>query len=56
MSTLFIKGFVKDVKYIPCLNPKKFEVYNIAEFDINKVHAYGLINLGTSENNLAFSK
>jgi hypothetical protein len=56
MSTLFIKGFVKDVKYIPCLNPKKFEVYNIAEFDINKTHAYGLINLGTSENNLAFSK
>lgn len=56
MSTLFLKGFVKDVKYTPCLNPKKFEIYDIAEFDINKVQAYGLINLGTLENNLAFSK
>ncbi len=56
MSTLFLKGFVKDVKYTPCLNPKKFEIYDIVEFDVNKAHAYGLINLGTSENNLAFSK
>lgn len=56
MSTLFIKGFVKDVKYTPCLNPETFKVYNLSEFDVNKSHAYGLINLGTSENNLAFSK
>ena len=56
MRTLSLKGFVKDVKYTPCFHPSRFEVYNITEFDVNKAHAYGLINLGTSENNLAFSK
>ena len=56
MSALCIKGFVKDVKYTPYFIPKKFELYNIAQFDINRANAFGLINLGTSENNLAYSK
>lgn len=56
MSALYLKGFVKDVEYHPCLNPTKYEIYDVLEFDVNSVHAYGLINLGTSENNLAFSK
>ena len=56
MSTLYLKGFVRDVKYKPCFNPKKYENYDISNFDVNSTNAYGLINLGTSENNLAFSK
>lgn len=56
MGTLFVKGFVRDVKYAPCLNPEKFEVYNLTDFDVNKVNSYGLVNLGISENNLAYSK
>ncbi len=56
MSTLYLKGFVRDVKYNPCLNPTKYESYSISDFDVNAVKAYGLINLGTLENNLAFSK
>ena len=56
MATLFVKGFVRDVKYTPCFNPEKFQVYNLANFDVNKVNSYGLVNLGISENNLAYSK
>ena len=56
METLSLKGFVKDVRYIPCLDPETLNMYDIAQFDVNQVQAYGLINLGSSENNLAFSK
>ena len=56
MESLSLKGFIRDVRYIPYLNPEKFEAYDIAQFDVNQVQAYGLINLGTSGNNLAFSK
>lgn len=56
MSTLYLKGFIRDVKYNSCLNPTKYEIYDISDFDVNAAKAYGLINLGTSENNLAFSK
>lgn len=56
MTTLALKGFVKDVIYTPCLNPDKLVLYDLAQFNVNKAHAYGLINLGTSRNNLAFSK
>lgn len=56
MDTLFIKGFVRDVIYTPCFTTNKFQVYDITDFDINKAPGSGLINLGTSENNLAYSK
>ena len=56
MATLFLKGFIRDVKYTPYLNPEKFAAYNITQFDVNQVQAFGLINLGTPGNNLAFSK
>ena len=56
MATLYLKGFIRDVKYRPYLNPEKFTEYNIAQFDVNDVQAYGLIDLGIPGNNLAFSK
>lgn len=56
MATLFLKGFIRDATYTPYLNPEKFEAYDITQFDVNQAQAYGLIDLGTSGNNLAFSK
>lgn len=56
MQTLSLKGFVRNVSYTPCLTPDNFEIYDIAQFDVNKARSHGLIHLGTSENNLAFSK
>ena len=56
MTTLSLKGFVRDVTYTPCLSPNTLNVYDLAQFDVNQAQSYGLINLGSSENNLAFSK
>ena len=56
MTTLSLKGFVRDVRYTPCLSPDALNVYDIAQFDVNQAQAYGLINLGVPGNNLAFSK
>ena len=56
MATHSLKGIVKGVKYTPYLNQKKLTEYDIAQFDVNTAGACGLINLGTSGNNLAFSK
>ena len=56
MATLYLKGFIRDATYIPHLNPEKFEAYDIIRFDVNQAQASGLIDLGTSGNNLAFSK
>ena len=56
MATLYLRGFIRDAKYTPYLNPEKFVDYNIAQFDVNQVQAFGLIDLGTPGNNLAFSK
>ena len=56
MATLYLKGFIRDATYTPHLNPEKFETYDITRFDVNQAQAYGLIDLGTSGNNLAFSK
>jgi hypothetical protein len=56
MTTLSLKGFVRDVRYTPCLSPDTLNVYDIAQFDVNQAQAYGLINLGVPGNNLAFSK
>ena len=56
MGTLFLKGFIRDATYTPYLNPERFEAYDIKQFDVNQAQAYGLIDLGTSGNNLAFSK
>ena len=49
-------GLVKGVKYNPYLNQEKLTEYDITQFDVNTAKAYGLINIGTSGNNLAFSK
>ena len=56
MTTLSLKGFVRDVRYTPCFSPDALNVYDIAQFDVNQAQAYGLINLGVPGNNLAFSK
>ena len=56
MTTLFLKGFIRDATYTSYLNPEKFEAYDITRFDVNQAQAYGLIDLGTLGNNLAFSK
>ena len=56
MGTLSLKGFIRDATYTPHFNPEKFEVYDIVQFDVNESQSYGLIDLGTSGNNLAFSK
>ena len=56
MTTLYLEGFIKDGRYTTYLHPKNFEEYDIAQFDVNQAQAYGLINLGTQGNNLAFSK
>ncbi len=56
MATLSLKGFVRDVRYAPCFSPDALNLYNIAQFDVNQAQSYGLIDLGTSGNNLAFSK
>ena len=56
MTTLSLKGFVRDVRYTPYLSPDALNVYDIAQFDVNQAQAYGLINLGVPGNNLAFSK
>ncbi len=56
MTNLSLEGFVRDVRYTPCLSPDTLNARDIAQFDVNKAQAYGLINLGSSENNLAFSK
>jgi hypothetical protein len=56
VTTLFLKGFIRDVIYTPYLNPEKFEAYDLKQFDVNQAQASGLIDLGTSGNNLAFSK
>ena len=56
MAIHSLKGLVKGVKYKPCLNQGKLTEYDIAQFDVNTAKAYGLVNIGTSGNNLAFSK
>ena len=52
----YLEGFIRDGIYTPYLNPESFEEYDIAQFDVNQAQSYGLINLGTQGNNLAFSK
>ena len=56
MATSYLKGFIRDGRYTPYLNPEEFEEYDIAQFDVNQAQTYGLINLGAQGNNLAFSK
>ena len=56
MATFSLKGLVKGVSFDPYLNQKKLTEYDIAQFDANIAKASGLINIGTSGNNLAFSK
>ena len=56
MAIHSLKGLVKGVSYDPYLNQKKLTEYDIAQFDVNTTKSSGLINIGTSGNNLAFSK
>ena len=56
MAIHSLKGLVKGVSYDPYLNQKKLTEYDIAQFDVNTAKSSGLINIGTSGNNLAFSK
>ena len=56
MAIHSLKGLVKGVSYDAHLNQKKLTEYDIARFDVNTAKTRGLINIGTSGNNLAFSK
>lgn len=56
MATHSLKGLVKGVKYDPYLNQKKLTEYDLDRFDVNTAKSCGLINVGMSGNNLAFSK
>ena len=56
MAIHSLEGLVKGVSYDPYLNQRKLTEHNIAQFDVNSAKASGLINIGTSGNNLAFSK
>ena len=56
MAIHSLKGIVRGVEYKPCLNQEELAEYDIAQFDVNKAKAYGLINLGAPGNTLAFSK
>lgn len=56
MAIHSLKGLIKGVKYNPYLNQEKLTEYDLAQFDVNTAKAYGLVNIDTSGNNLAFSK
>ena len=56
MAIHSLKGLIKGVKYNPYLNQEKLTEYDLAQFDVNAAKAYGLVNIDTSGNNLAFSK
>ena len=56
MTTISLKGFVRDIRYDPCFSPNALNCYDIARFDVNQAQSYGLIDLGTSGNTFAFSK
>lgn len=55
MNLLTFTGFIRDIIYTPCLIPK-IETYNINQFDINYVKPFGIINLDSLQNNIAFSR
>lgn len=55
MVLLSFKGFIRDIRYIPVLT-SKIQTYDVETFDINSANAFGVINLGSTANNLAFSK
>ena len=56
MAIHSLKGLIKGVKYDPYLNQERLTEYDLAQFDVNTAKAYGLVNIDTSGNNLAFSK
>ncbi|MEQ9355903.1 hypothetical protein [Coleofasciculus chthonoplastes] len=55
MTSLFFKGFIRDIRYNPQLR-SKLKVYPLNSFDINTSSACGIIELDSPENTLAFSK
>jgi hypothetical protein len=55
MVLLSFKGFIRDIRYLPVLT-SYIQTYDISNFDINSANTFGVINLGSTANNLAFSK
>lgn len=55
MVLLSFKGFIRDIRYLPVLT-SKIQTYDLGNFDINSANTFGVINLGSTANNLAFSK
>lgn len=55
MVLLSFQGFIRDIRYIPIL-PSKIQTYDLGNFDINSANTFGIINLDSTANNLAFSK
>jgi hypothetical protein len=51
-----LKGFIRDLTYKPQLSPTTLTAYELSSFNVNTAKQVGIINLGTSENNLAFSR
>jgi len=55
MTSLFFRGFIRDIRYNPQFR-SKLKVYPLSSFDINTAPSSGIIELDSPENTLAFSK
>lgn len=50
-----LKGFVRDLEYKTCLMPTQLKSYRLVNFDVNQAQSYGIIELDSAANNLAFA-
>lgn len=55
MNVLNFRGFIRDVVYAPVLIPN-LKTYDFNNFNINQSKPFGIINLDSLQNNLAFSQ
>lgn len=55
MALLSFRGFIRDINYTPNLTPQ-LKAYSLEQFNINSSGSFGIITLGSLENNIAFSK
>jgi hypothetical protein len=51
-----LRGFIKDVRYAPQLTSKLPATYSLTDFEVNAAKHFGLIQVGTPENHLAFAR
>ncbi len=55
MAILCFEGFIRDIIYKPVLIPK-IKTYALDNFNINQSKPFGIINLDSPQNNIAFSQ